>query len=126
MRHVTAALMMRNNTVFIARRPAQDRLAQKWEFPGGKIEASETPEACLRREMYEEFRVDVEVGAHFADSIYHYDHGSIRLAAYWTNWTNGHLQPTVHDRVSWVPLAELSRYDFAPADVPLVKRLADI
>jgi len=59
---VTAAILVKDNKIIIAKRGPGDKLAHKWEFPGGKIETHETPEQCLKREMKEEFDTDVSVG----------------------------------------------------------------
>jgi len=59
---VTAAILVKDNKLIIAKRGPDDRLANKWEFPGGKIEINETPEKCLKREMKEEFDIDVSIG----------------------------------------------------------------
>jgi 8-oxo-dGTP diphosphatase len=123
MKDVTAAILLVDQKVFIARRRLPDPLGRKWEFPGGKVENGETPEECLRREMKEEFQIAVEVGEFFGESIYHYDHGCIRLLAYRVHWKKGGMKPIVHDEVRWVPINELPEYDFAPADVPLTLRL---
>lgn len=120
---VTAAILAKDGRVLIARRGAGDSLAYKWEFPGGKIEGNESPEECLRRELSEEFKIEVEVGAYFGDSVYHYDQGAIRLLAYHTRWLSGELQPVVHDEFRWVAPENLEGFDFAPADIPLVQRL---
>ena len=50
MPRVTAAILIKDNKIFIARRSATDKLPNKWEFPGGKIENGESPEECLKRE----------------------------------------------------------------------------
>jgi 8-oxo-dGTP diphosphatase len=50
----------------------------KWEFPCGKVEPEETAEDCLKRVMKEEFSIDASVGEYLGESIYHYNHGSIR------------------------------------------------
>ncbi len=123
-KHVTAALLVDGGYLFIARRAAGEELAGKWEFPGGKIEPGETPEASLKREMREELGVEVGVVEHFADSEYSYDHARVILSAYWVFLKQGTPSQTVHDRTAWVSPEELWQYEFAPADVPLVDWLA--
>ena len=59
---VTCAIIEKDSKTLIARRAADQKLAGKWEFPGGKIEQGETPEECLKRELEEEFGIQVEVG----------------------------------------------------------------
>jgi 8-oxo-dGTP diphosphatase len=123
MRIVTAALVIKDGFCLIAKRQAGDPLANLWEFPGGKIEEGETPEACLQREMQEEFLIDVKVGHFFAESIYEYERGTIRLVVYWVNWNGNSLHPTVHDEVAWVDKQTILNYKFAPADIPIVEKL---
>ena len=120
---VTAAILARDGKILIARRRSSDHLAGKWEFPGGKIEDGESPEECLRRELHEEFGVDTSIGEFLAESVYHYDHISIRLLAYRTLLGYGKLEPNDHDAYAWVTIDEMDAYDFAPADVPFVDRL---
>lgn len=120
---VTAAIMPRDGKLFIARRPPGDRLAAKWEFPGGKIQDSETPEACLAREMREEFNIEVTVSEKVGVSVYHYPHISIELLAYRTFWQSGEIALKAHDAFDWVQVRNLHQYDFAPADIPFVKQL---
>ena len=76
---VTAAILFKNHKILIAQRKATDKLPNKWEFPGGKVEKDENPKECLKREMKEEFGIDVSVGRSLGESVYHYDHISIRL-----------------------------------------------
>jgi 8-oxo-dGTP diphosphatase len=125
MQIVTAAILIKDGKILIARRSAMDRLSNKWEFPGGKVEGEETPEACLVRELMEELGIDVHVGVFLAESCYHYEHGSIRLLAYRTYWVAGNLDPKVHDEIRWAALGELDLYDFAPADLPFVMKLVN-
>ena len=98
-------------------------LANKWEFPGGKIEINETPEQCLKREMKEEFDIDVSVGEYLGSSIYKYDHISIELMAYRTYWENGEIHLKDHDDFKWISLEQLDEFDFAPADMVFVEKL---
>jgi 8-oxo-dGTP diphosphatase len=120
---VTAALLFKDKKLLIAKRKSTDKLPNKWEFPGGKIEDGETPEYCLKREMEEEFEIDVSVGKFLGESIYHYDHGTIKLLAYRTYWKGGSISLKAHDDYQWVSLDQLQDYDFAPADIPFVEKL---
>ena len=65
------------------------RFPNLWEFPGGKIEPNETPEACLERELKEEFDVDVTVGKYIGSNIHTYDFGTIELMAFKALWEQG-------------------------------------
>ena len=123
MKNVTAAIIINNGLVLIAKKRSTDRLASKWEFPGGTVEEGETPAECLKREMKEEFAITVSIGGYLGDSLYKYDHGTIRLMGFRTFWENGDIMPKAHDDFRWVSLDELQAYDFAPADLPFVDRL---
>jgi 8-oxo-dGTP diphosphatase len=120
---VTAAILVKDNKIIIAKRGPDDRLANKWEFPGGKVEINETPEQCLKREMKEEFDIDVSVGEYLGSSIFHYDHISIELMAYRTYWEYGEINLKDHDDFKWVSSEQLTEFDFAPADMVFVEKL---
>jgi 8-oxo-dGTP diphosphatase len=120
---VTAAILMKKDRVLIARRRDNDKLAGKWEFPGGKIEKGETPQECLTREMKEEFGIDVLVGEFFGESTYPGESEKIQLLAYYTVWTGGSFSLNAHAAVRWVALNQLQEYEFAPADKPFVEKL---
>lgn len=123
MKQVTAAIILKDNKVLIAQRTPDDKLASKWEFPGGKIEPGETPQECLKREIREELDVDIEVSDFFGESIYAYHSRTIKLMAFWCQWISGDLTLNVHSQIAWVNRHELDLYDFAPADIPLVEKL---
>ena len=74
---VTFAIIEKAGKILIARRASDQKLAGKWEFPGGKVEDGESPEECLKRELEEEFGVQVEVGEFIYSNKHHYDHISI-------------------------------------------------
>jgi|SRR5690554_632907 len=123
---VTAALIWEKGRVLIAKRAAQDRLINKWEFPGGKTEYGESPEECLKREILEELGIVIEVGEFFAESIYAYPEGPIRLLSYFAFWKSGEVNPEVHEEIKWVEPNELQEYDLAPADIPIAEKLASV
>jgi 8-oxo-dGTP diphosphatase len=123
MQKVTAAILVKDGKILIAKRKADDRQAGKWEFPGGTVEQNETPQACLKREMKEEFGIDVTVDEYIGESIYRYDHGAIQLQAYLADWESGQIVLNDHAEYRWVPAKQLAEYEFAPADIPFVEKL---
>ena len=122
MKQVTAAILIHDNKILIAKRPAGDKIP-KWEFPGGKIKDGETAEQCLQRELLEELGIIVRVGNYFCSSIHTYDFGQIELIAFFVEWLSGEMQPSAHDEVRWVLAEQLDHFDFSPADLPIVERL---
>jgi CBS domain-containing protein len=120
---VTAAIICHEGRVLVTQRPPNTRHGGLWEFPGGKLEADETPAAALQRELLEELDLPVAVGEIF-DVIHHrYDWGAVLILAY-------HCTPT-HTRVRnlqvadhrWLSPEELTDLPFLPADRPLIDRL---
>ena len=95
----------------------------KWEFPGGKVEPYETQEDCLKREILEEFDVDIEVGSCVGENIHGYDFGTIKLVAFRAVFKGKEFELNAHDKFEWAPISDLNEYDFAPADVPFVEKI---
>ena len=122
---VTAAVLEKDGRILIARRKRGDRLADKWEFPGGKIEEGETPEACLRRELQEEFGIDVSVGGFVGRSHHSYPHVEIDLLAYRATHLSGDFELYDHEEIRWVNPTDFQKYDFSAADIPIVKSLLE-
>lgn len=120
---VTAAILVRDNVIFIAKRGPEGRFAHRWEFPGGKIEPGESPEDCLTREMSEEFAIEVRVGEFFTESLHTFPGGQILVLAYFCRWAGGDIRPVEHEEYRWVTASELGGFDFAPADVPIAAKL---
>lgn len=120
---VTAAIITKDDTVFIAKKGAQARFAHKWEFPGGKIEDGEAPEECVVRELFEEFGIEIEVLGYCTESIHTFPEGQIKIFAYYCRWVGGEITPTEHEDYKWAPVRALDTFDFAPADIPLAKKL---
>ncbi len=120
---VTAAVIVHDNKILIAKRSSTDKLAHKWEFPGGKIEQGESPEECLQRELHEELGITTSIGQFLDDTVHHYDHITVRLLFYRVDWLNGDIVPTVHDNVVFVSIDAMKQYDFADADIPFVTKI---
>jgi 8-oxo-dGTP diphosphatase len=125
--HVTAAVVLHGARVLVARRVRPPELTGLWEFPGGKVEAGESPEAALTRELVEELGCEVRVLAFMARSAEHARARPLVLDAYHCALVSGEPRPDpldgTHDRVRWVDAAELAALSadrlLAPLDVPL-------
>jgi 8-oxo-dGTP diphosphatase len=123
---VAAAVLRRGGWILVARRPPGDVLEGQWEFPGGKIEAGESPEVCLRRELQEELRLDCTIGPHLTTVRHRYPKLEIELIVHAATPPADlpvPLASTAHSEVRWVTPAELSELVFAAADVPVVELL---
>jgi len=120
---VVCALIEREGRVLIAQRPAHKHLALAWEFPGGKIEAGESPEAALCREIGEELNCQIIVGQALPTSLYTYATITIRLHPFLAVLSpeSPEPSPAEHIAIAWVSSEELEAYALAPADLPVVE-----
>lgn len=117
---VAAAVIFADDKIFAARRKPGSHLAGYWEFPGGKIEADETPEQCLIRELQEELCITTEVGQYIGESLHDYGTKVVRLMAYKVIHIFGDFKLNDHDQFCWLGINELESINWAPADIPLV------
>jgi mutator protein MutT len=120
-----AAALIQDGTgrYLIARRREGTHLAGLWEFPGGKREANETLEACLRRELAEELGGEFEVGEKVDTVRWEYPEKTVVLHFYRCRLERGPIEPRGGQAVEWVPPARLGDYEFPPADLALIARL---
>ncbi|MCE4073612.1 MULTISPECIES: (deoxy)nucleoside triphosphate pyrophosphohydrolase [Pseudomonas] len=123
MKKVAAAVVYLNGKVLLTRRAPGEKLAGLWEFPGGKLEADETPQHCIVREIQEELGVGSIAGDILAESVFTYPGGTIHLIAMELTLTSTHFILQVHDRVEWCTPRELLSYELAPADIPIAKEI---
>ena len=101
-----------DNEIFIARRRKGKSMAGKWEFPGGKLEDGEREPECLKRELFEELGMQVEIREKVGENIHHYDTFSIRLIAYRCTFISATYQKTDHDAYVWVSIEEFIKLRF--------------
>jgi len=119
---VACALLFDSDRVLVARRKAGISNGGLWEFPGGKVEAGESDQACLERELKEEFGLDARVEAHFMDS--EFAPGRILLVSYFATARGAFEFLLDHDSIAFDYPSSLSTYAFSPADLPIARALA--
>jgi len=124
---VAAALIDNDGRVLIAQRPEGKQLAGMWEFPGGKVEAGETPEAALIRELEEELGITTKAAclAPFVFASHTYDDFHLLMPLYLIRRWEGVVQPREHKALKWVRPKDMADYPMPPADAPLVAYLCD-
>ena len=112
-----------NGRYLITQRRRGSHLEGRWEFPGGKLEAGESPAAGLRRELQEELSGTFAVGDLVETVRWEYPDRTVVLHFFACRLESGAIAPTEGQAMRWVPATELSRYDFPPADRELIRRL---
>jgi 8-oxo-dGTP diphosphatase len=122
------ALVDVDGRVLICQRPEGKQLAGLWEFPGGKVEPGETPEACLIRELEEELGIQVSQAclAPFVFASHAYESFHLLMPLYLCRRWDGFVQQREHSALAWVEPNRLSDYPMPPADEPLVAWLRDL
>jgi 8-oxo-dGTP diphosphatase len=123
-----AALVDVDGRVLLCKRPHGKHLAGMWEFPGGKVDKGETPEACLIRELDEELGINVVEAclAPFVFTSHAYDSFHLLMPLYLCRRWNGVVQAREHEAIAWVRPNRMADYPMPPADAPLVAWLRDL
>jgi len=123
---VVAGIIIDNNDkVLIARRGSKESFAGGWEFPGGKIEADETPQEALKRELKEELDLTISIGELCAEVTQNYEGANITLLAYYCVFVDGKISISVHDMYKWVKVNNLLKYKLLPADIQIAKKMLE-
>lgn len=120
---VVCGIIFKNDKILLCRRKPGKSLAGYWEFPGGKIEAKESEQESLYRELQEELGMKVSVGQHFKTVKHQYELFTIELIAYTCLFQHANFNLTDHDSYEWVERHDLMNWKLAPADVPIAAKL---
>jgi 8-oxo-dGTP diphosphatase len=121
------ALVDADGRVLLARRPEGKKMAGLWEFPGGKLNPGETPEAALIRELKEELDIDVAAAclAPFAFASHDYEGFHLLMPLFVCRRWRGTPTPRENQTLAWVRASKLNQYEMPPADKPLIPLLRD-
>ena len=119
---VTAAIVERDGTFLVTRRPRGTHLEGLWEFPGGKCEPGESLPECLRREIQEELGIPVEVRDEIFTVRHAYDDRIVELH-FFACEISDEPRALIGQEVRWVPGDGLLELEFPPADAELVELL---
>ena len=119
---VVAAIIVKDNKVFATQR-GYGEWKDFWEFPGGKIDAGETPEEALRREIKEELDTEIAVGELFTTINYDYPTFHITMHCYLCTIENGSLTLLEHEAAKWLSLEQLDSVTWLPADLLVIAEL---
>ncbi len=126
---VAVGVIYKKDRVLITHRPPKGLLGGLWEFPGGRIETDETPEAACLREIQEEVNLTVEIIAHLACIKHAYTHFKIQMDVFICRWTGGRVRcngPVAH---KWIKMKAIDAYPFPTANrkfIPLIRPLNEI
>ena len=123
---VVGAVLWYEGKLLAAKRKSSSKLGGYWEFPGGKIEPNESPKEALERELDEELNISVDFGEKICTVEHEYDFATIELTTFHCTYVSGELMLNDHDEVRWLPVAELSSLEWAPADLPTIAHLKEL
>ena len=120
---VVAAVILSGVKIVATQRGSGD-FKSGWEFPGGKIEAGETPEAALKREISEELETQIRVGELIDTIEYDYPEFHLSMDCFWCEIINGNLVLKEHEAARWLDKENLYSVEWLPADVSLIEKIA--
>lgn len=125
MKHVVAALIVKDGKLLVCQRTRHQTMPLKWEFPGGKIEEGEQPRDALRRELDEELGIDAQIGQEVARIRHEYKGGgAVELRFYFVQKYKGEIENRIFRDIRWAQRSELTSFDFLEADLTLVEDLS--
>ena len=120
--HVVAAIIKQDNKIFATQR-GYGEFQGMWEFPGGKIEANESKEAALIRELKEELDVDIQVEDWITRLEYDYPSFHLSMDCFFASIISGEIVLKEHMAAKWLGGDELDSVEWLPADIILIEQL---
>lgn len=122
---VSGAIIIQNNKIFCAQRNSHGSLPLKWEFPGGKVEEGESHHTALNRELIEELEIEVDMNEDIYMKVSHdYDFGTVHLTTIVCYLKGESPLLKEHHDSKWLPVEDLDKLDWAPADIPIIEKLS--
>ena len=122
---VVAAVIREDNRIFATQRGYGD-FKDGWEFPGGKVEAGETPQEALVREIHEELDTDIQVGELIETVEYDYSTFHLSMDCFWATVISGDLVLREHEAAKWLTKETLNSVDWLDADRGLVDTIKNV
>lgn len=117
---VVCAIIEDKGRFLIAQRPSDHQLANKWEFPGGKVGEGETPSEALTREIREELNLNIEIYNSLAPNNHSYPDFSLTLIPFRCSIIDGVPVPAEHQQIVWATMETVGNYEFSAADIPIL------
>ncbi|MEO0585748.1 MAG: (deoxy)nucleoside triphosphate pyrophosphohydrolase [Bacteroidota bacterium] len=117
---VACGIIERNGKILAAKRKIELRHGGLWEFPGGKLDPTETAEAALTREIWEELAMEIRILQRLIDVVHAYPTGVIRLYPFVCQWVAGEPTLTDHEEIGWYLPEDLPALDWVAADLPVL------
>src|SRR5699024_10065833 len=121
---VAAAIIRSGHKIFATQR-GYGEFKDGWEFPGGKIEAGETPQEALVREIREELDAEIQVGEKIDCVAYDYPAFHLSMECFWARIRSGELTLKEHEAARWLSREELDSVDWLPADLSLIRKIRE-
>ncbi|GBF80498.1 8-oxo-dGTP diphosphatase MutT [Aphanothece sacrum] len=118
-----AVIYNETGKILIDKRLEKGLLGGLWEFPGGKIEANETVESCIKREIIEEIGIEIEVEEHLISIEHTYSHFKVTLIVHYCRYLGGEPQPIECQEIRWVTLDEIETFPFPKANTQIIEVL---
>ncbi|MGL2986797.1 (deoxy)nucleoside triphosphate pyrophosphohydrolase [Flavobacterium sp. RSSA_27] len=122
---VVAAVIIHDDKILCVQRGVNkyDYISMKYEFPGGKLEKGETRVDCIKREIFEELNMDIDVKDEFLTVKHEYPDFIIEMHSFICNVSTSELVLTEHVDFKWLKKTDLNKLDWAEADIPIVNKL---